>query len=106
MSKYLKTDEQQHHYEAEVHQRRAHELNRVNTFRTMSNEYQDVIQSKYSDDIISHNKFRLAMHYYGVMEHLTHVCLLEIENKLYAPEYEERMKEIAHAVDELEKIAK
>ena len=40
------------------------------------------------------------------MEHLTNLSLLEIENKLYAPEYEERMKEIAHAVDELEKIAK
>ena len=106
MSKYLKTDEKQHHYETEIHQQRAHELNRVNTFRTMSNEYQDVIQTKYSDDLISHNQFRLAMHYYGVMENLTKVCLLEIENNLYAPEYEERMKEVAHAVDELEKIAK
>ena len=47
-----------------------------------------------------------AQHYYGVMEHLTNLSLLEIENRLYAPEYEERMKEIAHAVDELEKIAK
>ena len=106
MSKYLKADEEQHHYETEIHQKAMHELNRVNTFRTMSNEYQDIIQSKYADDLISHNKFGLAQHYYGVMEHLTNLSLLEIENKLYAPEYEERMKEIAHAVDELEKIAK
>jgi hypothetical protein len=106
MSKYLKADEEKHHYEAEIHQKTMHEINRVNTFRTMSNEYQDIIQSKYADDLISHSKFGLAQHYYGVMEHLTNLSLLEIENKLYAPEYEERMKEIAHAVDELEKIAK
>ena len=63
MSKYLKADEEQHHYETEIHQKTMHEINRVNTFRTMSNEYQDIIQSKYADDLISHNKFGLCLLY-------------------------------------------
>ena len=106
MSKYLKADEKKHHYETEIHQKTMREINRINTFRSMSNEYQDIIQSKYADDLISHSKFGLATHYYGVMNHLTTVCLLEVENNLYSPEYEDRMREVGEAVNKLEEIAK
>ena len=48
MSKYLQADENQHHYETIIRSEHLKELNRINTFREMSNEYQEKIQTKYS----------------------------------------------------------
>ena len=71
----------------------------------MSNEYQDVISTKYADDTISHDQFGLAMTYYKEMEFLTKLCLLQIQNNMISNEYVGYMKDIAKAVDKLEKIA-
>ena len=105
MSKYLKEDSRQHHYETIVREEHVKEINRINTFREMSNEYQDVIQTKYADDTISHDQFGLAMTYYKEMEFLTKLCLLQIENNMISDEYVGYMKDIAKAVDKLERIA-
>jgi len=105
MSKFLKEDSRQHHYETIVREEHVKEINRINTFREMSNEYQDVISAKYRDGTISHNQFGLAMTYYKEMRFLTKLCLLQIENNMISNEYVSYMKDTAKAVDKLERIA-
>lgn len=105
MSKYLKEDSRLHHYEAIVREEHVKEINRINTFREMSNEYQDKISDLYAKDKLSHDKFGLAMHHYEEMKFLTQLCLLQIENNMISEEYVGYMKEIAVAVDKLERIA-
>ena len=62
-------------------------------------------QTKYANDTISHDKFGLAMTYYKEMKFLTQLCLLQIENNMISDEYVGYMKDIAVAVDKLERIA-
>ena len=45
------------------------------------------------------------MHHYEEMKFLTQLCLLQIENNMISEEYVGYMKEIAVAVDKLERIA-
>ena len=105
MSKYLKEDSRQHHYETIVREEHVKEINRINTFREMSNEYQEKISDLYAKEKLSLNKFGLAMHHYEEMKFLTQLCLLQIENNMISEEYVGYMKEIAVAVDKLERIA-
>lgn len=106
MSKYLKADENQHHYETIIRSEHLKELNRINTFREMSNEYQEKIQTKYAADNISHDDFGKAVYYYDQMTTLTKVCLLQIENNMISDDYEHVMKQVAKNVDKLEELAK
>ena len=48
MSKYLKEDSRLHHYETIVREEHVKEINRINTFREMSNEYQEKISDLYA----------------------------------------------------------
>ena len=105
MSKFLKEDSRQHHYETAIREEHVKEINRINTFREMSNEYQDVIQTKYANDTLCHSQFGLAVTLYEQMKFLTQLCLLQIENNMISEEYVGYMKEIAVAVDKLERIA-
>ena len=81
---------EKHHYEAEIHQKHTRLIVSI-----LSEQCQTNIKTSSKVNtlmILYHSKFGLAQHYYGVMEHLTNLSLLEIENKLYAPEYEEQKK--------------
>lgn len=106
MSKYLKADESQHHYETIIRSEHLKELNRINTFREMSNEYQETIQTKYASDQISHIDFGKAVHYYDQMTMLTKMCLLQIENNMLSDDYEHLIKQVAYNVDKLEELTK
>ena len=106
MSKYLKADKDQHHYETIIRSEHLKEVNRINTFREMSNEYQERIQTKYAADHISHDDFGKAVHYYDQMTMLTKMCLLQIENNMISDDYEHIMKQVAKNVDKLEELAK
>ena len=105
MSKFLKEDSRAHHYETVIREEHVKEINRITTFREMSYDYKVVISAKYRDGTISDNQFGLAMTYYKEMRFLTKLCLLQIENNMISEQYVSYMKDIAKAVDKLERIA-
>ena len=106
MSKFLKEDSREHHYEKEMHENHMKQLNRINTFRQFANEYKSAIEIKYTADILSHDDFGNAMHYYAEIIKMTNACLIMLENKMISKDYEKFIVLVGNYSCRLEHFAK
>tara|TARA_B100000029_G_C16948186_1_gene731513 strand:+ start:63 stop:386 length:324 start_codon:yes stop_codon:yes gene_type:complete len=105
MSKYLKEDSREHHYEKEVKRNISLELNRIGTLREMSNEAKYRLELNYKSDIISHDDFGKGVHHYATIIKLTNICKLMCETKNFSEDYEKYIREAQSHINRLEVYA-
>jgi len=105
MSKYLKEDSREHHYEKEVKKNISLELNRINTLREMSNEAKYRLELNYKCDIVSHDDFGKGVSYYATIIKLTNICKLMCETKNFSEDYDKYINQAQHYICRLEEFA-
>ena len=105
MSKYLKEDSREHHYEKEVKRNISLELNRINTLREMSNEANYRLELNYKCDIISDDDFGKGLYYYATIIKITNFCKIMCETKNFSEDYEKYIKRAQNYINRLEEFA-
>tara|TARA_R110002050_G_scaffold13271_6_gene42226 strand:+ start:1870 stop:2208 length:339 start_codon:yes stop_codon:yes gene_type:complete len=105
MSKYLKQDSKQHHYESEIAHDYKKQINYIKTMREYANEYQAIINKNAID--ISGKHMELAMLLYDKIFTVTKILLLHIENNMYVPDtWQMSVQKVNKYVTEFEQLTK
>lgn len=105
MSKYLKADSEQHHYESAIAHDYKKQINYINTMREYANEYQAIINKNAVD--ISGKHIGLAMLLYDKIFTVTKILLLHIENNMYVPDtWQMSVEKVNKYVTEFEQLTK